>query len=134
MEVERMSAIDKRVKEIIAEQLGVDESQVTGEASFMDDLGADSLDTVELVMALEEELDIEISDEDAEKIQTVQDAVDYITDHTSRRVRGEDLPLFCYASLICAEGCHAETGEMRGVRLNQDVIVQLITAFALGNR
>jgi acyl carrier protein len=59
-----------------------DESQVTGEASFMDDLGADSLDTVELVMALEEEFDIEISDEDAEKIQTVQDAVDYITDHT----------------------------------------------------
>lgn len=77
-----MSAIDKRVKEIIAEQLGVDEAQVTNEASFMDDLGADSLDTVELVMALEEEFDIEISDEDAEKIQTVQDAVDYITEHT----------------------------------------------------
>jgi acyl carrier protein len=77
-----MSAIDKRVKEIISEQLGVDESQVTGEASFMDDLGADSLDTVELVMALEEEFDIEISDEDAEKIQTVQDAIDYIVDHT----------------------------------------------------
>ncbi len=77
-----MSSIDKRVKEIISEQLGVDESQVTGEASFMDDLGADSLDTVELVMALEEEFDIEISDEDAEKIQTVQDAIDYITDHT----------------------------------------------------
>lgn len=77
-----MSAIDKRVKEIVAEQLGVDEAQVTNEASFMDDLGADSLDTVELVMALEEEFDIEISDEDAEKIQTVQDAVDYITEHT----------------------------------------------------
>jgi acyl carrier protein len=77
-----MSAIEKRVKEIVAEQLGVDESQVTNEASFMDDLGADSLDTVELVMALEEEFDIEISDEDAEKIQTVQDAIDYITDHT----------------------------------------------------
>jgi acyl carrier protein len=77
-----MSAIDKRVKEIVAEQLGVDEAQVTNEASFMDDLGADSLDTVELVMALEEEFDIEISDEDAEKIQTVQDAIDYITDHT----------------------------------------------------
>jgi acyl carrier protein len=82
MEVRVMSSIDKRVKEIIAEQLGVDEAQVTGEASFMDDLGADSLDTVELVMALEEEFDIEISDEDAEKIQTVQDAVDYIVDHT----------------------------------------------------
>ncbi|GFE58916.1 MAG: acyl carrier protein [Geobacter sp.] len=77
-----MSTIDKRVKEIVAEQLGVDEAQVTNEASFMDDLGADSLDTVELVMALEEEFDIEISDEDAEKIQSVQDAVDYITDHT----------------------------------------------------
>jgi acyl carrier protein len=77
-----MSAIDKRVKEIIAEQLGADQSQVTGDASFMDDLGADSLDTVELVMALEEEFDIEISDEDAENIQTVQDAVDYIADHT----------------------------------------------------
>lgn len=77
-----MSAIEKRVKEIVAEQLGVDEAQVTNEASFMDDLGADSLDTVELVMALEEEFDIEISDESAEKIQTVQDAVDYITEHT----------------------------------------------------
>jgi acyl carrier protein len=60
MEVEQMSSIEKRVKEIVAEQLGVDESQVTNEASFMDDLGADSLDTVELVMALEEEFDIEI--------------------------------------------------------------------------
>ena len=73
-----MSAIDKRVKEIVAEQLGVDESQVTNEASFMDDLGADSLDTVELVMALEEEFDIEISDEDAEKIQTVGQAIKFI--------------------------------------------------------
>jgi len=77
-----MATIEKRVKEIVAEQLGVEESQVTNEASFMDDLGADSLDTVELVMALEEEFEIEISDEDAEKIQTVQDAVDYITEHT----------------------------------------------------
>ncbi|AJE03291.1 MULTISPECIES: acyl carrier protein [Geobacter] len=77
-----MSTIEKRVKEIVAEQLGVDEAQVTNDASFMDDLGADSLDTVELVMALEEEFDIEISDEDAEKIQNVQDAIDYITEHT----------------------------------------------------
>jgi acyl carrier protein len=77
-----MSSIEKRVKEIVAEQLSVDEAQVTGEASFMDDLGADSLDQVELVMALEEEFDIEISDEDAEKIATVQDAIDYIADHT----------------------------------------------------
>ena len=77
-----MSTIEKRVKEIVAEQLGVDEAQVTNEASFIDDLGADSLDTVELVMALEEEFDIEISDENAEKIQSVQDAIDYITEHT----------------------------------------------------
>ncbi len=76
-----MASIAERVKQIVAEQLGVDEDQVTNEASFMDDLGADSLDTVELVMALEEEFDIEISDEDAEKIQTVQDAVDYITEN-----------------------------------------------------
>jgi acyl carrier protein len=82
MEVRQMASIEKRVKEIVAEQLGVDEGQVTNEASFMDDLGADSLDTVELVMALEEEFEVEISDEDAEKIQTVQDAVDYITEHT----------------------------------------------------
>jgi acyl carrier protein len=77
-----MASIAERVKQIVAEQLGVDEDQVTPEASFMDDLGADSLDTVELVMALEEEFDIEISDEDAEKIQTVQDAVDYITENS----------------------------------------------------
>jgi len=77
-----MASIAERVKQIVAEQLGVDEDQVTNEASFMDDLGADSLDTVELVMALEEEFDIEISDEDAEKIQTVQDAIDYINEHS----------------------------------------------------
>lgn len=77
-----MASTEERVKQIVAEQLGVDEEQVTNEASFMDDLGADSLDTVELVMALEEEFDIEISDEDAEKIQTVQDAVDYISEHS----------------------------------------------------
>jgi len=82
MEEQQMASIEKRVKEIVAEQLGVDEGQVTNEASFMDDLGADSLDTVELVMALEEEFEVEISDEDAEKIQTVQDAVDYVTEHT----------------------------------------------------
>ncbi len=76
-----MASIAERVKQIVAEQLGVDEEQVTDEASFMEDLGADSLDTVELVMALEEEFDVEISDEDAEKIQTVQDAVDYVTEH-----------------------------------------------------
>jgi len=74
-----MASIDERVKQIVAEQLGVDEDQVTPDAAFMDDLGADSLDTVELVMALEEEFDVEISDEDAEKIQKVKDAVDYIS-------------------------------------------------------
>ncbi|MCY4543797.1 MAG: acyl carrier protein [Gemmatimonadetes bacterium] len=70
--------MEDRVKEIIAEQLGVDGDQVTDNASFTDDLGADSLDTVELVMALEEEFDIEIPDEDAEKIVTVSDAIKYL--------------------------------------------------------
>ena len=73
-----MASIEEGVKQIIAEQLGVDEEQVTENAAFMDDLGADSLDTVELVMALEEEFDVEISDEDAEKIQNVKNAIDYI--------------------------------------------------------
>ena len=74
-----MSAnIEETVKKIIAEQLGVDIEKVVTEASFIDDLGADSLDTVELVMALEEEFDQEIPDEDAEKIRTVQNAIDYI--------------------------------------------------------
>jgi acyl carrier protein len=70
-----------KVKEIVAEQLGVDVEEVTAEASFIDDLGADSLDTVELVMALEEEFGIEIPDEDAEKISTVKDAIAYIEAH-----------------------------------------------------
>lgn len=72
-----------RVKNIIIEQLGVPSEDVTESASFIEDLGADSLDIVELVMALEEEYGIEISDEDAEKIQTVGDAVNYIAEHTS---------------------------------------------------
>ncbi|MDO4705517.1 acyl carrier protein [Allofranklinella schreckenbergeri] len=76
-----MSDIEARVKKIIAEQLGVEESQVTNEKSFVTDLGADSLDTVELVMALEDEFDIEIPDEDAEKITTVQAAIDYANSH-----------------------------------------------------
>jgi acyl carrier protein len=75
-------SVDRRVIEIIVEQLGVSEEEVTMEASFIDDLGADSLDLVELIMALEEEFSLEISDEDAEKIQTVQDVVNYITEHT----------------------------------------------------
>jgi acyl carrier protein len=75
-------ASEERVKQIIVEQLGVDEAEVTPNASFVDDLGADSLDTVELVMAFEEAFEIEIPDEDAEKIRTVKDAVDYINAHT----------------------------------------------------
>jgi acyl carrier protein len=70
-----------RLKKIIVEQLGVDEEEVTPQASFVDDLNADSLDLVELIMSLEEEFGMEISDEDAERIQKVQDAVDYIEEH-----------------------------------------------------
>ncbi|HET6490020.1 MAG TPA: acyl carrier protein [Syntrophales bacterium] len=73
-----MADVDAKVKKIISEQLGVPETDVKPEASFVNDLGADSLDTVELVMALEEEFGVEIPDEDAEKIATVQNAVDYI--------------------------------------------------------
>jgi acyl carrier protein len=76
-------ALEQRVKEIIVEQLGVEGDEVTPRASFIDDLGADSLDTVELVMAFEEEFDIEIPDEEAEKIVTVQDAINYINKHQS---------------------------------------------------
>lgn len=76
-------SVEEKVKEIIVDQLGVDEKQVDPEASFIDDLGADSLDTVELVMALEEEFDVEIPDEDAEKIATVQNAIDYIKGNTN---------------------------------------------------
>ena len=72
-------SIEERVKNIVAEQLGSGEDEISNESSFIDDLGADSLDTVELVMALEEEFDIEIPDDDAEKIATVQAAIDYAT-------------------------------------------------------
>lgn len=78
-----MSTVDERVKKIVVEQLGIKEEEVTNEASFVDDLGADSLDTVELVMALEEEFECEIPDEEAEKITTVQQAIDYINSHQS---------------------------------------------------
>ena len=77
-------SIEKRVKEIIVEQLGVNEGEVAPAAKFVDDLGADSLDLVELVMALEEEYNIEISDEDAEKILTVGDAIEFIQSHASK--------------------------------------------------
>lgn len=76
-------SVEERVKEIIVEQLGVDAAQVTERAKFVEDLGADSLDTVELVMALEEEFSIEIPDEDADKIGTVGDAIQYISEHSS---------------------------------------------------
>ena len=76
-----MSDIEDRVKKIIVEQLGVKEEDVSADASFVDDLGADSLDTVELVMALEEEFETEIPDEDAEKITTVKQVIDYINEH-----------------------------------------------------
>ena len=79
-----MASVDERVKNLIIEQLGVEESQVTETAKFVEDLGADSLDTVELVMALEEEFTIEIPDEDAEKIATVGDAVTYINEHSEK--------------------------------------------------
>ena len=76
-----MASADEKVKQIIVEQLGVDEAEVTASASFQDDLGADSLDIVELVMAFEEAFDVEIPDEDAEKIKTVKDAIDYVNAH-----------------------------------------------------
>ena len=76
-----MENIEQRVKKIVAEQLGVNETEIKNESSFVDDLGADSLDTVELVMALEEEFECEIPDEEAEKITTVQQAIDYVSTH-----------------------------------------------------
>jgi acyl carrier protein len=77
-----MAELEEKVKQIIVDQLGVDGDEVTPQAKFVEDLGADSLDTVELVMALEEEFGIEIPDEEAEKIVTVKDAIDYIKSHT----------------------------------------------------
>ncbi|HQR03201.1 MAG: acyl carrier protein [Proteobacteria bacterium] len=79
-----MDNIEQRVKKIVAEQLGVNEVEIKNESSFVDDLGADSLDTVELVMALEEEFECEIPDEEAEKITTVQQAIDYVNNHVKK--------------------------------------------------
>ncbi len=79
-----MASVEERVKQIIVEQLGVDEGEVTPTASFVDDLGADSLDIVELVMAFEEGFGIEIPDEEAEKIRTVKDAIEYIQKHAKK--------------------------------------------------
>jgi acyl carrier protein len=81
MAVAARKEIVEKVKLIVSEQLGVDEAEVTSSASFMDDLGADSLDQVELVMALEENFDLSVSDEDVEKMLTVQDAIDYVDKH-----------------------------------------------------
>ena len=78
-----VAGLEEKVKKIIVDQLGVDAAEVTPEASFIEDLGADSLDTVELVMALEEEFGIEIPDEEAEKIATVRDAIEYIKSHSA---------------------------------------------------
>ena len=79
-----MENIEQRVKKIVAEQLGVNESEIKNDSSFVDDLGADSLDTVELVMALEEEFECEIPDEEAEKITNVQQAIDYVNAHVKK--------------------------------------------------
>ena len=82
-----MSSIEERVKKIVIEQLGVNEDQVVNSASFVDDLGADSLDTVELVMALEEEFETEIPDEEAENITTVQQAIDYVNKANAQQLK-----------------------------------------------
>jgi acyl carrier protein len=78
-----MVSVEERVRRVVGEQLGIDESNIKPESHFVDDLGADSLDTVELVMALEEEFSVEIPDEDAEKISTVREAIQYIEKHSS---------------------------------------------------
>src|SRR6266511_3312334 len=83
-EEKRMENVEQRVKKIVAEQLGVNEAEIKNESSFVDDLGADSLDTVELVMALEEEFETEIPDEEAEKITTVRQAIDYVNAHAKK--------------------------------------------------
>src|SRR6202140_3175792 len=103
-----MAAVDDKVKQIIVEQLGVDEGEVTSNASFVDDLGADSLDTVELVMAFEEAFEIEIPDEDAEKIRTVQDAVDYIGKHAKAGKKLGRRVFVTGIGLICAVGNKTE--------------------------
>lgn len=82
-----VATVEQRVKKIVAEQLGVNEGEIRNDQSFVDDLGADSLDTVELVMALEEEFEAEIPDEEAEKIATVQDAINYIDTHSKEKTQ-----------------------------------------------
>ena len=96
----KMSSIEERVKKIVAEQLGVKEEDIQNSASFVEDLGADSLDTVELVMALEEEFETEIPDEDAENITTVQHAIDYAMQRGAARTCASTPPRTC-----CARWC-----------------------------
>src|SRR3954462_13531743 len=103
-----MAAVDEKVKQIIVEQLGVDEGEVTPTASFLDDLGADSLDTVELVMAFEEAFEIEIPDEDAEKIRTAQDAGEYIGKHANAGKGLVRRVVVTGIGLICAVGNKTE--------------------------
>ena len=95
-----MASIEEQVKSIVAEQLGVKEDEVTNDASFVDDLGADSLDTVELVMALEEEFETEIPDEEAEKITTVQQAIDFVNSRSvsKENIRGAAFPAALHVS------------------------------------
>lgn len=88
MTTAKANEIETRVKKIVVEQLGVKEEEISPESSFVDDLGADSLDTVELVMALEEEFETEIPDEDAEKIITIKDAIQYINERLEKEVKG----------------------------------------------
>ena len=86
-----MSSAEERVRKIVIEQLGATEEQATNDASFVEDLGADSLDTVELVMALEEEFECEIPDEEAEKITTIQQAIDYVNEHVLSKTKSQIL-------------------------------------------
>src|SRR5690606_4178051 len=113
-----MSSIEERVAKIIIEQLGVKPEDVKPEASFVEDLGADSLDTVELVMALEEEFETEIPDEEAEKISTVQSAVDYIKAHAScaLAVPLENAADSCSLRLFCLWGLFGQDGHFVSAR------------------
>src|SRR6266571_5101781 len=116
-----MASVEERVKQIIVEQLGVDEAEVTPTASFVDDLGADSLDQVELVMAFEEAFGIEVPDEDAEKMTTVKDAVDYIDKHAKAK---QPPP-----------GCRASHSHGSRVKLTRRVVVTgvgLVCALGIG--
>src|SRR3979411_503782 len=100
-----MASVEERVKQIIVEQLGVDEAEVTPTASFVDDLGADSLDQVELVMAFEEAFGIEVPDEDAEKMTNVKDAVEYIDKHSKGKHHRRAIPSHSGAGTVDAPRC-----------------------------